>query len=463
MMKLSAENFDKLIPFKNYIMPKKLLIILLLFVCSQGMAQKKPLSLPSEKAEWFKEAKFGMFIHWGLYSMLEGSYNGHTLPDTTFANGRSWYAEWIQMRLEVPSDEYKKLAKSFNPVNFDADAWIKEAKNAGMRYFVITSKHHDGFALWDSKVSDFTIMNTPYKKDIIAELVAVCKKYGLKYGFYYSHWQDWEYAGGAMPNWYPKVPDAEFEKYWQTKSLPQVKELLTMFDPDLLWFDTWDWETHITDKRRDELIQLVRDNSDKCLINGRISYLSPGENIDFLEMHDNQYPSKILEKPWQTPATMMHSWGWHAKDYNWKPASQMIGYLTNNSSKGGNYLLNVGPKPDGSFPIPATRRLREIGAWMLSNNQSIYGTEPVRDIALSDPNVYLTQKTENGKRIIYLFMNKYTEEIEIPVDITKVASCSVLESGMPLKPQKTENGFKIQVPKQFARDCSVQVFKLQLQ
>jgi len=424
-------------------------------------AQQKSLSLPVEKADWFRDAKLGMFVHFGLYSILEGSYNGHTMPDTTFANGKSWYAEWIQMRLEVPSGEYKNLIKSFNLAAFDADEWIREAKNAGMRYFVITSKHHDGFALWDSKVSDFNIMNSPYKKDMIAELVAACKKYDIKYGFYYSHWQDWEYPGGAMPEWYPMVPDDEFESYWQKKSLPQVKELITMFDPDLLWFDTWDWETHITDKRRDELIALVRELSPKCLINGRISYLSPGENIDFLEMHDNQYPDKILEKPWQTPATMMHSWGWHAKDYNWKPAQQMIGFLASNTSKGGNYLLNVGPKPDGSFPLPAVRRLREIGAWMLCNSESIYGTKPIKEIEPQE-GVVFAQKTENGKQAVYVFMSKYKEEIEIPLSLNKNTVCTVLESGMPLVMEHTSRGFKIQIPKRLERDCSVQVFKIVL-
>jgi alpha-L-fucosidase len=422
-------------------------------------AQQTSLSLPPERADWFREAKFGMFVHFGLYSMLEGSYNGHTLPDTTFANGNSWYAEWIQVRLEVPGDEYRRLAESFNPSAFDADEWIREARDAGMRYFVITSKHHDGFALWDSKVSDFNIMNSPYGKDLMAELVAACKKYGIKYGFYYSHWQDWEYPGGAMPFWYPEVPDDKFELYWQNKSLPQVKELITMFDPDLLWFDTWDWKTHITDKRRDELIALVRSLSTKCLINGRISYLSPGENIDFLEMHDNQYPDKIMEKPWQTPATIVHSWGWHAKDYNWKPAQQMIGYLVHNTSKGGNYLLNVGPKPDGSFPVAATRRLREMGAWMLANGESVYGTTPVRETASSE-NVAFAQKMENGKRVIYIFMTGYTDEIELPFDPSHVSSCTVLESGMPLTTVASASGFKIQTPKRFERDGAVQVFKV---
>lgn len=437
------------------------LFTLSLFLYSQGNVK---LSLPPEKAQWFKDAKFGMFVHFGLYSMLEGEYKGTVLTPAVdkakFPNGQTWYAEWIQMRLGIPSEEYKPLADSFNPVNFDADAWIKEAKNAGMRYFVITSKHHDGYALWDTQVSDFKITNSPFGRDMLAELVAACKKYGLKYGFYYSHWQDWEYPGGAMPDWFPKVAEDDFEKYWQQKSLPQVKELINMFDPDLLWFDTWDWETHITDKRRDELIALVRANSDKCLINGRISYLNPGENIDFLEMHDNQYPDKILEKPWQTPATMVHSWGWHAKDYNWKSSAEMIGYLVNNVSKGGNYLLNVGPKPDGTFPLPATRRLREIGAWLVPNAEVVYGSDPVKvDVP---EGVYLTQKKNADKNLLYVSISKPVEKLVLPIDAAKIKTCNVLESDRPITYVSEGNGVKIELPKDLFKDCSLQVLKLEV-
>lgn len=434
-------------------------VVLSLFISMSSLCAQN-LSLSSEKAEWFKNAKFGMFVHWGLYSMLEGSYNGHTLPDSTFENGKSWYAEWIQMRLEVPGKEYIKLADHFNPVNFDADRWISEAKNAGMRYFVITAKHHDGFALWDSKVSNFKVTNSPYKKDVIAELVKACRKYGLKYGFYYSHWQDWEYPGGAMPNWMPKVPDIEFEKYWHEKSLPQVKELLDNFDPDLLWFDTWDWETHITDKRRDELIALVRANSSKCLINGRISYLNPGDNIDFLEMHDNQYPDKILEKPWQTPATMVKSWGWHAKDYNWKSSAEMLGYLINNVSKGGNYLLNVGPKPDGAFPLPALRRLREMGAWLVANGDAVYGSFPVKKE--TDSGVYLTQKSIDNKNYMYISISKPAGSISVSVNPAQVLSCEVLESGRPIDYLRAGDKTNFILPSDLFRDCSISVLKVEI-
>lgn len=429
-------------------------------ICSQN----QKLSLDPQKAEWFKEAKFGMFVHFGLFSMLEGEYKGTVLtPDVDkvkFPHGQTWYAEWIQMRLGIPSEEYKPLADSFNPVEFDAETWIKEAKNAGMRYFVITSKHHDGFALWDTKVSEFKVTNSPFKRDILAELVAACKKYDMKYGFYYSHWQDWEYPGGAMPDWFPKVPEADFEKYWQEKSLPQVKELLVNFDPDLLWFDTWDWETHITDERRDELIALVRANSDKCLINGRISYLNPGENIDFLEMHDNQYPDKILEKPWQTPATMVHSWGWHAKDYNWKSSAQMLGYLVNNVSKGGNYLLNVGPKPDGSFPLAATRRLREMGAWLIPNGEAVYGTQRVN--TAPQDGIYLTQKTENNRNLLYVSLSKPTDSFTLPVNSSSIIKCEVLESARPIDYKASGASTDFTTPADLFKDCSIQVLRLEL-
>lgn len=325
---------------------------------------------------WFEEARFGLFMHWGLYSVLAGSWGGHTLPDESLPNGESWYAEWIQARLEVPDAEYRALVKDFNPVNFDAEGLVQEAKRAGMKYIALTAKHHDGFALWDSKVSDFDLGATPCRRDILGELAAACRKHGIKLGFYYSHWQDWESPGGAKPYWKPQPTDAQFEAYWKGKSLPQVAELIERYDPDLFWFDTWNDEARaaITVARRDELIQLIRTRSPRCLINGRIASYNPGNDVDFLEMGDNAFPAEWPGKPWQSPATMQHSWGWHAKDYNWKPTGAMIRLLTQCAALGGNYLLNIGPKADGSLPAPAVRRLRELGGWMAANGDSVKGT-----------------------------------------------------------------------------------------
>lgn len=443
-------------------------LLLVIMMATTGTAQsqtQQKLSIDPKQSEWFRNAKFGIFVHWGLYSILEGKYKDIVLtPDVDkerFPNGQTWYAEWIQMRLDIPAKEYQSLIKQFNPTDFDADAWIKEVKNAGARYFVITSKHHDGFALWDSKVSDFDIMNTPYKKDILRQLVDACKKYGIKYGFYYSHWQDWEHPQGALPEWHEQRSDAEFEKYWQQKALPQVKELIDMFDPDLLWFDTWGTEgVHITEARRDELIALVRANSDKCLINGRIAFSNPGDNIDFLELLDNKYPEAMLEKPWQTPATMVHSWGWHAYDYNWKSANRMLGYLVNNTSKGGNYLLNIGPKPDGTFPSAATRRLREMGAWLYSNGEAVYGASPVKlDV---DKGIYLTQKTIEGKQYLYITLDKPNNTIYLPIEASKAKECFALESGMPITYNTVGGLIRIELPEEIMEEQSLTVLKMEL-
>lgn len=444
---------------------KKSIIVLCSFLAAGalivGCSSKKTaaevsLKLDQQKAEWFKDAKFGMFIHWGLYSILEGTYDGHTLPDTSFKQGNSWYAEWIKPRLEVPDDYYNGLVNEFNPVEYDPESWVREASNAGMKYLVITAKHHEGFALWDSDVSDFDIAATPYKKDLIAPLVEACKKYGLKYGFYYSHWQDWEDPDGALPYWYPWRPDEDFEKYWQRKALPQVKELIEKFDPDLLWFDTWDWETHITPERRDELIRLVRTYSDKCLINGRICYSNPGDNIDFLEMHDNSYPKEMQDKPWQTPATMQNSWAYHGKDYNWKPSTRMLRYLVHNISLGGNYLLNVGPKADGTLPVPAVRRLREMGAWLGANGEAVYGTEP-SSLKVDDGDVYLTEKTEGDEKSLYIFITEPKPSVTVPVVLSK--GCCSLETGQPLDLASNDGSTEISIPENLFRDRSIVVLK----
>ncbi|WP_245586451.1 alpha-L-fucosidase [Olivibacter sitiensis] len=438
-------------------------IIILIFLVMPVLGQEK--ATPNDKLIWFEEARFGMFVHWGLYSILGGSYGGRTMPDTTLPNGKSWYAEWIQQRLEIPNEEYRALAKKFNPVNFDADAWIAEAKNAGMKYFVITAKHHDGFALWDSEVSDFDIGATPFKgRDILGELVAACKKYGLHYGFYYSHWQDWEHPQGAIPYWKPARNDADFEKYWKGKSLPQVKELIVRYDPDMLWFDTWDEEAKelITPKRRDELIDLVRSLSQKCLINGRIAMHDPGNDIDFLEMMDNAYPKEMQQKPWQTPATMNHTWAYHSKDFNWKSSGQMLRYLVNNASKGGNYLLNIGPKADGSLPLPGVRRLREMGAWLLTNGEAIYKTSAFHDISPTQEIVY-TQKKEGNKKYVYvhLLSDLTSNQLVLPLK-EEVAYCELLDTGESLPMTLVDTGISIKLPTRAAYDNSINVVKLTL-
>lgn len=440
------------------------LLMICLLINSHTGIKAQPRNMDGDKLKWFEEARFGMFVHWGLYSLLGGSYNGRTMPDTTLKNGKSWYAEWIQQRLEIPINDYKALAKDFNPKDFNADEWIGLAKQAGMKYFVITAKHHDGFALWDSEVSDFDIGATKLKgRDILGELVAACKKYGLRYGFYYSHWQDWEHPQGALPYWQPARKEADFDVYWKKKSLPQVKELIERYDPDLLWFDTWGDEAKslITPKRRDELIGMIRSLSPKCLINGRIAMHDPGNDIDFLEMMDNAYPSDMQTKPWQTPATMNHTWAYHEKDFNWKSSGQMLRYLVGNASKGGNYLLNIGPKGDGTLPLPGVRRLQEMGAWLLTNGEAVYATKMVSNLKGSKEVVF-TKKAIGGDRVaIYAHIvgNLAENKLIIPIN-SKVDSCQLLDTEEVLKFSISEGNLVVDLPKKASYDNSITVVKI---
>ncbi|MFO1528561.1 MAG: alpha-L-fucosidase [Kiritimatiellia bacterium] len=373
----------------------------------------------------------GLFIHWGLYSAQpKASWNGRTMPTRRRRRATVGTRSDPDAALEVPDADYRALAKNFNPVNFDAEALVQEAMRAGMKYIAITSKHHDGFALWDSAVSDFDLGATPCKRDLLGELAAACRKHGIKLGFYYSHWQDWEAPGGARPFWKPQPDDKAFEAYWKGKSLAQVAELIDRYDPDLFWFDTWNDEARatITPARRDELIRLIRTKSPRCLINGRIAAYDPGKDVDFLEMGDNAFPETWPGKPWQTPATMQHSWGWHAKDYSWKPSGQMVRLLAQCAALGGNYLLNIGPKFDGSLPAPTVRRLRELGGWMAANGESISGSARVGKA----PWGWWTRSKDDGARYAHVFTWPAGGKVDLgPLERAPV-SAALLDTAQPL-------------------------------
>ena len=358
------------------------------------------------------------------------------MPDPSLQNGNSWYSEWIQARLEVPAEEYQQLARSFNPVRLDMDQWVREAALAGARYVVLTTKHHDGFALWDSDVSNFDLSATPCRRDILGELAAACRKHGIRLGFYYSHWQDWEHPGGARPPW-PEImqpTEAAFEEYWQEKSLPQVRELLERYAPDMLWFDTWGNAAvgQLTPRHRDEMIDLIRSVSPSCLINGRLCAHDPGARVDYISAGDNQYPERNLGRPWQTPATMNHTWAWHAHDFNWKSSEDLIRLLVANASFGGNYLLNIGPRADGTIPAPSIRRLREIGAWLEAHGEAIYGATPM-DAVPTPQWGYLTGRIEDGKQVLYAHVVDWQDEtLALPCEMGPVACAIVLETGEPV-------------------------------
>jgi alpha-L-fucosidase len=417
------------------------------------------LATATPRTAWFEDARFGMFIHFGLYSIPAGVWNGKRMT-------RNDYAEWIRFQHDwpnpggIPKAEYDTLLKEFNPHGFDPDAWIAEAQNAGMKYFLITAKHHDGFALWDSKVSDYNVVRaTPFKRDILAELTAACRRRGLKVGFYYSHWLDWEHPGGALPPWpemkedppLPHPSQDAYDGYWTGKCLPQVKELLINFKPDFMWFDSWGKpERYLTRERLGSLIRLVRETQPTCLINSRVG---TQEGIDYLSMNDNRFPDKGFDQAWETSGTLNHSWGYHRLDFDWKPTRQLLRNLVNNASRGGNYQLNVGPTGEGIFQPAATRRLREIGAWMGVHGTAIHGTRPA---PFPEPAWgRLTVKTlpDGGVRLhAFVFDPKPGMKLTITGPNAVPASARLIETAEPLHTSAADNGFEFTLPRHIPDD-----------
>lgn len=320
-----------------------------------------------KRLEWFRHDKFGLFIHWGLYSIPAGYWKGERSPGI---------GEWIMNRLQIPVGEYEQLATQFNPVKFDADAWAQLAQDAGMKYVVITSKHHDGFALFQSAASKYNVVDaTPFKRDVIKELAAACAKRGLRFGVYYSQSQDWHERGGAGNNWdFPsndvKDKDGSFDRYLQEKVEPQLRELLTNYGPMcLVWFDTPQLMNGKGQEARGKrLTDLVRTLQPATLIDGRLGTVG-----DYQSTGDNVIPAKASDDAWEVPATLNHTWGYRSDDHNWKSPGELVFKLVDIASKGGNYLLNVGPTSEGLIPQPSQDNLREVGKWLKANGEAIYG------------------------------------------------------------------------------------------
>ena len=335
--------------------------------------------------KWFKEAQYGMMVHWGLYSLLGGEWNG---------NKSSNYAEWIQTHQRIPNAEYEKLAKAFNPVYFNADEWVRFAKECGMKYFVITSKHHEGFALFHSKVDKFNVVDaTPFGRDIIGELSEACYKHGLKFGLYYSQDLDWHeehgggYLSGHIPcagtawcnDWdFPNNDKKNFDICFENKIYPQVEEILRNYgELCLIWFDV---PMTIKDEQSRKLFELVKKYQPNCLINSRLGngaydYVSLGDNEipDSMPANEEFDPSKLNDcdgfKPspyglYETAATMNNSWGYCAWDQNWKDAKKVLEIKQKLNSMGINYLLNVGPDNLGRIPGPSQKILREVAKYL---------------------------------------------------------------------------------------------------
>ncbi len=342
---------------------------------------------------WWREARFGMFIHWGLYSIPAGTWNGKQIPGI---------GEWIMNTASIPVADYKALAKQFNPTAYSAHDIVALAKSAGMKYIVITSKHHDGFAMFDSKADPFNIVDaTPYHRDPIRELAEECRKQGIKLGFYYSQDQDWTAPGGAAyktgnhdrPNhhWDP-AQDGNFADYLHKKAIPQLKELLTNYGdfPAVIWFDTP--TADMTPELAGEIVALLNQHPN-LIWNNRLGGGYKGDT----ETPEQFIPARGYPgRDWEACMTINDTWGYKSYDLNFKSTQTLLRNLIDISSKGGNYLLNIGPDSKGNVPPAEVERLQQMGQWLAVNGEAIYGTQATLfgDEAGS---FSTTEKDKNGK------------------------------------------------------------------
>ena len=436
------------------------LLVVLFVIGSSNHVSAQQIN-KNERMQWWREARFGMFIHWGVYAQWAGVYNGHE----QLKGG----AEWILNRSKIPVAEYREKAKQFNPIKYNPDEWVRMAKAAGMKYIVITAKHHDGFALFGTKASNWNVVDaTAYGKDLLKPLAKACKKYGMPLGFYYSQAQDWTNPGGAVSRklasegWlnpdsatidaYTKAHNGHWDSIQETRSfndyikevaVPQVKELLTNYGKiSVLW---WDTPTNMTKEAATELQALLR-LQPAIITNDRLKRPDfPGDT----KTPEQKIPGlqEIDTTDFETCMTMNGTWGHRTADTNWKSAKTLIRNLCDIASKGGNYLLNVGPTADGSFPEASVRILGEIGNWMKANGESIYGTQSA-NIVQPDWGRITRKKGNNGSESLYLQVFEWpnNRQLIIPINANKRVTVNTLKGYQNLPFHITNNQLIIDVP-----------------
>ncbi len=403
------------------------------------------------RMHWWRDARFGMFIHWGLYAVPAGEWQGKEVKSI---------GEWIMNNAAIPVADYEKLARDFNPLRFDAAEWVRIAKEAGMKYIVITTKHHDGFCLFDSKETDYNIVKaTPYAKDIVRALSRECKRQGLKFCTYYSI-MDWhhpsQYPGKSKTGdlaYNPSLMHPERKAAYVTYMKKQLRELIDKYDTSVLWFDgEWcDWWTEADGK---DLYAYLRKLKPTLIINNRVGkgrkgmegMSESGEYCgDFGTPEQQIPPSGFPGVDWESCMTMNDTWGFKRNDDNWKSKQQLIRNLVDAASKGGNFLLNIGPTSGGLIPSPSVERLEAVGRWMKLNGESIYGTQ-ASPFEKQLPWGRVTRKTDR----LYLHVYNWPEEhkLFLPPVQGKIVSAYLLAdpNKRPLEVLQTKTEVKVVVP-----------------
>jgi alpha-L-fucosidase len=461
---------------------KKLICLILVAIAlsSQCFAQ------PSDtRMDWWKEAKFGLFVHWGLFSVAGGDWKGKPYKG----------GEHFMLWQKIPLKEYATIASQLNPTKFNADAWVKAAKDAGMRYIVVTTKHHEGFAMFNSPSNEYNIVKaSPYGKDPMAMLAKSCKKYGLKLCFYYSlgrDWADpdvptnWPTKGGRSNTWdYPNEDAKDFSKYFERKVKPQVKELLTQYGPvGVMWFDTPEM---IGKEHSKELRELIVKLQPKCIINERI-----GNGEGDFNVSEQKLNKSVAAKPWESCITISRQWGYNKYDTTYKSPEVLVRNLIEVASADGNFLLNVGPNGEGEISAQSLSRLASVGEWMKVNGESIYGTHAwkvqgektdakkekkealdknnMKDVfndATSQKTPADIRFTAKGK-VVYVFVRSWKSPDALVKAMAagkeNIKSVQLLGYKPAINWKQTEEGLVIKLPANYSPTLPIYTFKVTLQ
>lgn len=421
------------------------------------------------RVAWFTEARLGGFVHWSAGGVFGARWFGEPLRNPTP------YGEWARHRNRVPRADYDAAIRHLQVTPKQVDDWVKSFKDAGCGYVIFVAKHHDGLAFWPSKVSNYTLQNLGgCRTDVCAEMRKACDRHGLKLAFYYSQWQDWEHPNGwgnfwdgdAKPSaaewkhWYaaqysgasasPGLTPERFARYWDEKCVPQVMELIDNYHPDLLWFDCYvpREKTIMTAAQVSGLLAAIRAKAPDCLVNSRLGIATIGgpDGVDFETLGDNEFGSEPLPHPWETAATLNHSWGYNRDDHDWKSAGFLLRAATHNIALGGNLTINVGPRPDGTLPPDAVSRLAELGGVVTPQLAAFRGCGPSPlDAAAQD----WGNATANGNQL-------YLHVFEWPVDATirvtglsnKVTGARLLASGTKLEVEQSGLTLRLSGPAQ---------------